>query len=80
MSTLLRGFLDDQENLHPAVIPNRSAPVVTAGCAGAYHTGQTFRVGEHTQEPSGPSAWDCLKIYHIALTENQIKSATCPVR
>lgn len=79
-SGLLTGYLDGEEHPNPAIIPNHGAPIVAAGCEGAYHTGQTFRVGEHTQEPSGGSAWDCLKIYHVALTPNQIRAATCPVK
>lgn len=79
-SGLLTGFLDDKEHPNPAVIPNHGAPIVAAGNIGAYQTGQTFRVGEHTMEPSGSSAWDCLKIYHFALTADQAKNKTCPVQ
>jgi len=66
---------------------NRQAPILVK------HKGQTYQVelrrhsvrgpmtvGYHTQDPSGSGAWDCLKIYHVALTPSQITAEACPVK
>jgi hypothetical protein len=76
---VLRGYLDGQAHPKPAALPT-GAPI----SAGYSHLnrakGAPMTVGYHTQDPAGSGAWDCLKIYHVALTAGQIRSETCAVR
>lgn len=72
---LLRGYLDGQEVGTPAGIDSDS-PIAIARSLDAWYTGKgaELRVGEHTNESSGTSAWDNLKIFHRAITEKEIQS------
>jgi hypothetical protein len=76
---VLRGYLDGQAHPKPAALP-AGAPIGAGYSFLERAKGAPMSVGYHTQDPTGGGAWDCLKIYHVALTAGQIRSETCAVR
>jgi hypothetical protein len=76
---VLRGYLDGQAHAKPAALP--TGVPISAGYSHLNRAeGAPMAVGYHTQDPSGSGAWDCLKIYHVALAESQVRAETCAVK
>jgi hypothetical protein len=75
---LVKGYLAGKAHPEPGALPATGAPIR----AGWSHKiwGGPMQVGRHTRGPAGSSAWDCLKIYHVALTAGQIQASSCPVK
>ena len=47
--------------------PNKQEPGETAGAS-------PLLVGDHTRAPTGQGAWDSLRIYHEALSANEVRA------